>query len=175
MSEEPTRVITRKQQGVKVITDKETTARLYDKNFEPIIIVLREGPLTIKELVDKYNQIAEEQKSEMTVYRYVKELSKYDLVTEVGKIITTGQSATETLYGRSAKIFWNLTDKGDYWTKDKNVDTLDALRKLLVLYKDNTQISLENLADLLAKTSNRSSHELASFFETNNDEINENK
>jgi hypothetical protein len=173
MSEETTRVITREQQAVKVIEDKETIDLLFEENYEPIIIVLREGPLTIKELVQKYNEIAKEPKSEMTVYRYVKELSKCDIVVEVGKIITRGQSATETLYGRTAKIFWNLKDKGDYWLQPKMEKTLDALRQLLVLYKENTNISLENLATLLGKTSNKSSHELASFFEANNDKINE--
>ncbi len=172
MSDKSSRVITRQQQAVMVIDDKGTIDKLFEENYEPIIIVLREGPMTIKELVEKYNQIAKEPKSEMTIYRYVKDLSKFDLVVEVGKIITSGQSATETLYGRTAKIFWNLTDKGDYWLKDNNVETLEALRQLLILYKENTKISKEALADLLSKTANKSSHELASFFEANNDKIN---
>ena len=172
MSEKTQKVITRSQQAVKVITDKEITDKLYDKNFGPIIVVLREGPMTIKDLVKAYNDIAKEPKSEMTIYRYVKELSKSDIVVEVGKIITMGQSATETLYGRSAKIFWNLADKGDYWTQKKNAHTLEALRKLLALYKKNTSISVENLSKLLGKMSNKASHELAAFFESHDDEIN---
>ena len=58
-SDEPQDVITRPQIGFKVIRDQAVISKLYDKNLEPIIIVLREGPLTIKELVDEYNEIAE--------------------------------------------------------------------------------------------------------------------
>ncbi len=86
-SQEIQDVITYAQQGVKVLEDEEVIKKLFDKNMEPIIIVLREGPLTIKELVEKYNEIAEENKSEMTIYRYVKDLDQDGIVTEVGKRI----------------------------------------------------------------------------------------
>ena len=170
---EPTRVITREQLGVKVLTDAKIIDMLFDIVYEPIIIVLREGPMTIKTLVDKYNDIAAEPKSEMTIYRYVKELGKHDIVAEVGKIVTTGQSASETLYGRTAKIFWNLTDKEHYWSGDDSKRTLSAIRDLLALYKKDTKITAENLGNLLTKTANKSNQELAAFFETNNAGINE--
>lgn len=178
MSTESTRVITRQQQGVKVIKDLETINRLFDKNLEPIVVILRDTPLTIKELVKEYNQLVEEPKSEMTIYRYVKELAKYDIVAEVGKIVTIGQSATETLYGRTAKIFWNLTLREDYWTTDQSWSAdsgtkkiIESLRDLLSLYTKNNNISTENLETLLSKMSNRSNKELAAFFEENNEEI----
>jgi len=195
MSSNPTRIITREQQGVKVIKDQEAIDKLFDKNYEPIIIILRDGPLTIKELHVQYNnyiklqgkqqswdkdEIESRQKSEMTLYRYIKDLGTYDIVSEVGKIITTGQSATETLYGRTAKIFWNLKLKEDYWTSDPSwtpesgpQKMLETLRGLLVLYTKNTKITTENLAVLLTKTANTSSQELATFFEENNDQIGE--
>ncbi len=176
-SDETQDVITRPQIGVKLIRDKEITSKLFDKNMEPIIIVLREGPLTIKELVEKYNQLAEDPKSEittkseMTIYRYVKELDKIDLVKEVGKRIKTGQSAAETLYGRTAKIFWNLTDKEDYWKSEDSKKTLNALRDILGLYQENSTISAEDLGNLLNKTYKTSSDTLGAFFEENNDAI----
>ena len=170
--DEPQDVITRPQIGVKVVRDEVVISKLFDKNMEPIIIVLREGPLTIKELVEAYNQIAEEPKSEMTIYRYVKELNKIDVVKEVGKRIKTGQSASETLYGRTAKIFWNLKDKGDYWKSEASKQTLDTLRGLLILYKENTTITTEDLGVLLNKIYKKSSEELGAFFEENDDAIN---
>ena len=170
--DEPQDVITRPQIGVKVVRDEVVISKLFDKNMEPIIIVLREGPLTIKELVEEYNQIAEEPKSEMTIYRYVKELDKVDVVKEVGKRIKTGQSASETLYGRTAKIFWNLKDKEDYWKSEASKQTLDTLRGLLILYKENTTITTEDLGVLLNKIYKKSSEELGAFFEENDDAIN---
>ncbi|MCG3257569.1 MAG: hypothetical protein KAU62_15805 [Candidatus Heimdallarchaeota archaeon] len=170
--DEPQDVITRPQIGVKVVRDEVVISKLFDKNMEPIIIVLREGPLTIKELVEAYNQIAEEPKSEMTIYRYVKELNKIDVVKEVGKRIKTGQSASETLYGRTAKIFWNLKDKEDYWKSEASKQTLDTLRGLLILYKENTTITTEDLGVLLNKIYKKSSEELGAFFEENDDAIN---
>ncbi len=169
--DKPQDVITRPQIGVKVIRDEAVISKLFDKNMEPIIIVLREGPLTIKELVEKYNQIAEEPKSEMTIYRYVKELDKVDIVKEVGKRIKTGQSASETLYGRTAKIFWNLKDKEDYWKSEASNQTLDTLRGLLLLYKKNTTINSEDLGALLNKIYKTSSEEMGAFFEENDDAI----
>ena len=170
-SDEPQDVITRPQIGFKVIRDQAVISKLFDKNLEPIIIVLREGPLTIKELVDKYNEIAEESKSEMTIYRYVKELDKIDIVKEVGKRIKTGQSASETLYGRTAKIFWNLKDKEDYWKSEDSKQTVDTIRDLLLLYKENTTINSEDLGALLNKIYKKSSEEMAAFFEKNDDAI----
>ena len=169
--DEPQDVITRPQIGVKVIREKEVISKLYDKNMEPIIIVLREGPLTIKELVKAYNQIAEESKSEMTIYRYVKELDKIDIVKEVGKRIKTGQSASETLYGRTAKIFWNLKDKEDYWKSEDSKQTIDTIRDLLLLYKENTTINSEDLGALLNEIYKKSSEEIGAFFEKNDDAI----
>ncbi len=179
MSSKQQRVITREQLGVMVIRDEETVEKLFDKNYEPIIIILREGPMTIKELVEKYNELASEPKSEMTIYRYLKELAKYNLVAEVGKIITTGQSATETLYGRTAKIFWNLALKEDYWTDDQgykpdtdNQKMIETLKELLTLYTCKN-INSENLAKLMSKTANTTNNELAAFFEKNDDTIND--
>jgi len=169
--DKPQDVITRPQIGVKVIKDEAVISKLFDKNMEPIIIVLRDGPLTIKELVEKYNQIAEEPKSEMTIYRYVKELDKVDIVKEVGKRIKTGQSASETLYGRTAKIFWNLKDKEDYWKKEASKQTLDTLRSMLLLYKENTTISSKDLGALMNKIYKISSEELGEFFVENDDAI----
>ena len=170
-SDEPQDVITRPQIGFKVIRDQAVISKLYDKNLEPIIIVLREGPLTIKELVDEYNEIAEESKSEMTIYRYVKELDKIDIVKEVGKRIKTGQSASETLYGRTAKIFWNLKDKEDYWKSEDSKQTVDTIRDILLLYKENTTINSEDIGALLNKIYKKSSEEMAAFFEKNDDAI----
>lgn len=169
--DKPRDVITRPQIGVKVIKDEAVISKLFDKNMEPIIIVLRDGPLTIKELVEKYNQIAEEPKSEMTIYRYVKELDKVDIVKEVGKRIKTGQSASETLYGRTAKIFWNLKDKEDYWKKEASKQTLDTLRSMLLLYKENTTIGSKDLGALMNKIYKISSEELGEFFVENDDAI----
>jgi len=163
-------VITRPQMGVKLIND-EVTSKLFEKNMEPLVVVLREGPLTIKELVEKYNQLAEEPKSEMTIYRYVKELDKIDIVKEVGKRIKTGQSASETLYGRTAKIFWNVTDEEDYWKSEDSKQMLNALRGLLEIYTENTKISTEDLGNLLIKTYKTYSEELGTFFEEKNDAI----
>ncbi len=164
-------VITYEQKGVKVIRDEDLTRKLSDPNIEPIIILLRESPLTIKELVEKYNLMAEDPKSEMTIYRYVKDLDREDIVTEVGKRIKKGQSASETLYGRTAKIFWNLPDADDYWKTHNSKKLLEPLRTLVSLYKSDEKINSNNLSNLLALTSKTSSVEMANFFDQNDDEV----
>lgn len=164
-------VLTFKQQEVRVLKDVEIINKLYDPTLEPIIIVLRSGPLTIKELVKEYNKIAEEPKSEMTIYRYIKDLDKLGIVTEIGKRIKKGQSATETLYGRTAKIFWNLPDEEDYWKLDKSKKYLEPLLQLMSLYKGGSKISNNNLRDLLSLTHKITTEEVAEFLDQNNEAI----
>ena len=80
--------ITKYPDAIKVITDEKLYFSLLDNpNIEPIIVILREGPLTLEEIVEGYNQyvamkgkekkltkteIEEAQKSETSVYRYIK-------------------------------------------------------------------------------------------------------
>ena len=107
----------------------------------------------------------------MTIYRYLKELDKLDVVIEVGKRIKKGQSATETLYGRTATVFWNVKEEEDYWKSTESKKFIDPLRKIMHLYTGGDKISDENLRDLLTLTYRTTITEIGEFLDKNSEEL----
>ena len=113
-----------KEETVKIIQNKAEFDILEDSKFEPIIIALREGPLTVRELEEKYNEIIQEkiekedispkqkealkkklERKSKTLYKYLNILEENGFVVQAGKRVIENQTATESLYGRTAKLF----------------------------------------------------------------------
>ena len=94
---------------VKIVCEEDKLALLKDPKYVPIIKMLRKRPMTVKEIEAEYNQGFEDEsdkKSDKTLYRYLKELENAALVIPTGQRVVIGRTATETLYGRTAKIFY---------------------------------------------------------------------
>ena len=69
-------------------------------------ILNKSGPLTMKEIIEEFKKDKEvEEKSDKTIYRYLKKLKELDMVVQVGKRIYVDDLKTETLFGVTAKFF----------------------------------------------------------------------
>ena len=130
--------ITVEQENIRVIFEPDIMDFLRDKNYSPVITAFLRGPLTVKQLVEKYEEITGDKKSDKTMYRYLKEFEKRDLIIPVGQRVTRGKKATETLYGRTAKVFYFYQSELDYWNSDET--------------KEESEILLKTLSDLLSKS-----------------------
>ena len=76
----------------------------------PIISFLRNGNYTVKEITTAYPSFTlnpkKHSKSDKSIYRYLNELKEVGLVGVVGQRVTKGKTATEKIWGRSAKMFY---------------------------------------------------------------------
>ncbi|MFX0065401.1 MAG: hypothetical protein ACFFC7_24790 [Candidatus Hermodarchaeota archaeon] len=123
-----------------IITFEPSTIKILDfdiwkayklPKYVAIIFMLRDGPMTIKEIHQKHHKavtaliqknFSDEKKDknqgkkpkpiripkpkkENTIYRYVKDLIKADFLTEAGRRVLPNQTSTQLLYSRTAKIF----------------------------------------------------------------------
>jgi hypothetical protein len=116
-------IITQKPEAIKIIRDEKVEIEkggktetisvmsiILDPNHFPIIKALRKGPMTVRELKLQYEKTASEsdeveEKSDKSIYRYLKVLEKADLVVPAGQRVVLGKTATETLFVRTARVF----------------------------------------------------------------------
>ena len=109
-----------KQKDVWVIEDRDLLEFFEDSSYNPVLTALRKGPMTVKEITEKYNEIVKKKaikldipkdafekmkRSEKTIYRYIKDLTERELVVVAGQRLIIGKTATENLYCRAAKVF----------------------------------------------------------------------
>ncbi len=172
--------------ALKTITDEKVYKMLSDPVYEPIIVVLREGPLTVSELTKKYNAFIEkrgtdlglapevlkkEKKSEMTIYRYLKDLKKFKLVIEAGRCIEPGKRSTKAIYSRTARMFYPKLSFKDFEDSKKLDKHIDILLELIIMYKTDQKLSKSCLRALLEKIMIFRDTEAASMFEKNSEAI----
>ncbi|MCG3224084.1 MAG: hypothetical protein H7647_06430 [Candidatus Heimdallarchaeota archaeon] len=121
------------QKDVWVVEDKELVKIFQDPAYFPVISALGEGPMTVKQITEKYNKIVRKKaikmdipkdafekmkRSEKTIYRYIKELSELGIVANSGQRLVLGKTATENLFSRVAKVFLMSTKESDWWGED---------------------------------------------------------
>jgi hypothetical protein len=76
--------------------------------------------MTRRDIVDAYNKAALDnenvkQKSEITIFRYLKTLEKVGLVMKAGRRVVFGKTASEILFSRTADIFMHRVFTESYW------------------------------------------------------------
>ena len=101
-------VITYDQKLFLTLEKKESVDLLYDPNYRLLVDCIRFKPLTVDEIMKKY-AIEDNPKSLMTVYRYIRKLTKLGLIVESGKRIFTydnNRNKTVTLYSTVARLFY---------------------------------------------------------------------
>lgn len=158
------------EETVKIIKNSEEFHLLEDSRLEPIIIALRKKPLTIRELEEKYNEIVKDKVDKMdlsqkqkeilqnklerkskTLYKYINILEENGFVIQAGKRIVENQTATETMYGRTAKLFLFQGELEDWGSKEDTQAALDLLSKLLGLLNNKSNPSTSYLGDFFEK------------------------
>ncbi len=94
---------------IEFISNPDVIKLLLSNERYPIVALLRHGNFTVKEIVELYPTYAgssSKLKSEKTIYRYLRELKSTGVIDEVGQRVTQGQTATEKIWGRTAKVFF---------------------------------------------------------------------
>ena len=189
-------IITFKEEAITIIKDQRLWNIMEDSRYEPIFHVLREGPMTVKELTKKYNQhiydfiedlnlapkemknrIEELKRVEKTIYKYLSYLQKEKLIVKAGKRIQVDdkgqitQAASENLYGRTAKLF--LFSPKDLELKEK-IElqiTVPILGKMLSLLHDLPEPSEKCLLKVMIKFFTKMSKERQELFEKYSEEL----
>jgi Fe2+ or Zn2+ uptake regulation protein len=122
--------------------------------YLPLFFALRDRPMTIEELKEKYNEVAPVSRNLSTIYRYIKTLREVDLVIEMGQRVIHGQKTTQKLYGPVARV---ISFRGKYepeWTSEPREWLLDAVIKMLeFLYPDLPPIDKEKFREFRATAS----------------------
>ena len=136
------------QKGIGVIEDKEQISHLKDNTYSPIINALTKGPMTVKELTENYNKIVKKRalkldipkavfekmkRTEKSIYRYVNDLISVGLVDLAGRRVVIDKTASENLYGRTAKVFLLKPEKEDYWLSEEAKVFLEKILRLMKL------------------------------------------
>jgi hypothetical protein len=173
-------------EAIRIIRDEEIHKILEDPNFEPIIVSLREGPMTIEEITRRYNvyvevigssndltdsEIRKRQKSEMTIYRYIKDLETANIVVQAGRQIESGKTTTKALYGRSATLFYPLLKTSEWWESTEAEEFVDVQVELLKLYLPKSKVSKTKLKQLLIQLDAEGDAVGAKIFEENKEKV----
>jgi hypothetical protein len=156
--------ITYEEKAIVLLDDQNAWDLMADSRYEPILVALRQGPLTVRDLEIEYNKLvlknieklslASKDKKELiektkrkgkTLYKYLALLENAGLVVQAGKRIKMGQTASETLYGRTAKLFY-FSYQGNEPIKELNIKKiLPAISKIISLEAGGKEISEECL------------------------------
>ena len=119
----PQDVITYNRKNFKYVKSIEV-----DENHELLRKILREkGPMTIKEIISSFKNEGKE-KSEKSIYRYIKDLKDGGLITDVGKRVyrdKEDKTKSETLFGSTAHFFLQGADE-----KDRIKNIIDPKRSI---------------------------------------------
>lgn len=160
---------------VIVIDQKKQFDLLYlsknEKKYSPILHVLRDGPLTLKELEYKYNAIADEPKKKNTIYSYVQDLEKAGLVTKAGQRISPGHTFCEWLYDRTATLFYPVLVTDEYFKSKEAAAALEQTRNLLSLYLEQPAPAFNKLKEVVFKTYQQAQRTVGDIFSKHSDEI----
>ncbi|MHA1907231.1 MAG: hypothetical protein ACW98Y_08045 [Candidatus Thorarchaeota archaeon] len=117
---------------ILLLTNDEANKILWEFSHSTLVRILRQGPMTLRELDKEYNEIAIKDelidpKSDTTLYRYIKALEAAGLVTQAGKRVYLEKNATEILYSRTAKVFQNQALHVSYWESERGRKFYDRL------------------------------------------------
>ena len=193
-------IITFREEAVEILEDKKLWDTIEDAKYEPIFIALRGGPMTVRDLTKKYNQINYEKiekqditpqqkktrkdeikRVEKTIYKYLNYLQKKNLIVKAGKRIQideTGkltQTASENLYGRTTKLYLFLGDKigekMDVLEIPGFKESIPILGKVLSLSNDLPEPSEECLLKVVSRIFASFNQERRDIFQKYSEEL----
>ncbi|MHA1347324.1 MAG: hypothetical protein ACTSVO_03700 [Candidatus Heimdallarchaeaceae archaeon] len=157
-----------KEEVFKIITDAKITSLFNDSRYDPIFQGLRDGPLTVKDILLKYNEIVFENvdkmdlaksekidlrnkmyRQEKTLYKYLNKLESSGIIVPAGKRFLRGRTAAETLYGRTAKLFFFDDESKKFELLNELKLALPIVAKVLTLKTNKELISTKCLFKLI--------------------------
>jgi hypothetical protein len=183
-------IISFEQEGVKIIRDEKLKELFYDEGLAPIIWALRDKPLTVKEILEKYKEyvtisatklglkgkerevkIEELERSEKTIYRYLKDLENAGLITKAGQRVVIGKTATENLFARTARIFLLEDVKKGWWEAEDSKLILNRVTRIIGIDTGEEAPDPECLASLMNEIEDIKSGEIFRLLREHEDEI----
>jgi hypothetical protein len=189
-------IITYKEEAIFVLEEERLWEIISDPRYEPIFQALRGGPMTVKDLTKKYNQIiydfieeleisAEEkelkktelERVEKTIYKYLNFLQKEKLIVKAGKRIQVDESgritqaASENLYGRIAKLYLLSLKERDYDKIPEFQKSVPIVGKILSLMNGLPEPSEKCLSEVLLKIYKKASKRRNELFEKHSEEL----
>lgn len=127
----------------------------------PLFHVLQDGPMTIKELTKRYNEVASIPKTQKTMYRYIKTLKDVNLVIEMGYRVIQGKKTTQKLYGPISRNIAYIGEFDPDWETDQRQWLIDSLIKMLeFLHPDLPKINRKCFHEFRAFISHHGDREL---------------
>ncbi|NPD88232.1 MAG: hypothetical protein HGN29_05895 [Asgard group archaeon] len=189
-------IITFKEEAISVIEDAYLWEIISDPRYEPILQALREGPMTVRDLTKKYNQIIydfieglelptkdkkkkkeELERVEKTIYKYLSALQEKKLVVKAGKRIQVDETgritkaASENLYGRIAKLYFFTGKELGFENNCEFQNSVPILGKILSMMNNLPEPSIECLSKVLIKIYTRLSDERKELFKKHSEEL----
>ncbi len=115
-----------KQKPIILIKEESKLEIMSNPIYYPILMSLREGPKTVKEIEEDYlifiekeakkqgikdkkkikEYVAKKKRSDKSLYRYIQHLIELDFVALYGKRVAMDKPITEKLFARTAKFFF---------------------------------------------------------------------
>ena len=183
-------VINYQEEGVMVIKDPKRSRMVRDDNYCSVLWALREGPLTVKEIVKRYKRyvnlkvdkmglegderdkkITEMCRSEKTIYRYLKDLLEAGLIAKAGQRVVLGKTITENLFSRTARIYLLEETKEGWWKSDESRNILERASRILSLVKHIPPPSLDCLAEIMDELHSSNHSIIINWMEEHYEEI----
>jgi DNA-binding transcriptional ArsR family regulator len=133
---------------IQLFPEEEVEEVLADKNHRKVLQFLYKKPLTVEELVDCFKAEGHGKgKDRKTIYRYLLNLKKSNLVIEAGKRFESSSAKGKTLFGRAAQIIYvpsRRFDQNDELER-KSFEILNLMLQEKLGYKNTA--SIENLRE----------------------------
>ncbi len=161
-------LITYTEKAFLLLEDIDAWELIEDPRYLPIIQALRRGPMTVKDLEREYNRIVAKKIDDMpldfkekkelkqktkrkgkTLYKYLDLLERSNLIVQAGKRVKMGQTASETLYGRSAKLFFKIDKNKRICKTEDFIESLPILGKIISLERGVENYSVECLTNFI--------------------------
>ncbi|MFX1476264.1 MAG: hypothetical protein ACFFCO_12425 [Promethearchaeota archaeon] len=147
-------VITVKPVPVKIFKDRKTRQLIFNPKYWTMLIVLRQRPMTVRDLVKAYREAAEKDsgidpKSDKTIYRYLKVLEEAGLIVPAGQRLVIGKAVTEKLFSRTADFFLLIEDPPSYWETQKGKTIAKRIGSLLSYVFEGKELPQKALLEIL--------------------------
>jgi hypothetical protein len=169
-----------KQEGFMIIRNADAIEYFTDSNYSLVLTILREKPMSVKEITLKYNQIIEEKseklnwtakekesrlRTDKTLYRYIKDLLRVGLIVQAGQRVVIGRTITEALFARAAVIFYSDEESREWWRSKAGDKIVEKTAELLALYLDIPEPSFKCLKEIIMKIVEYNQSEFFKVFE----------
>ncbi len=178
-----------KQKPVILIKDEEKLLIMSNPNYYPILMSLREGYKTVKEIEEDYSKfiikdlmkqgikdekkikemVSKKKRSDKSLYRYIQHLIDAGFVALVGKRMAMEKSMTEKIFARTAKFFFVES----YYEKMicANQNCIESLGQLLGIVYNVPQPGKSNIKQFISLMNESSKKITSILFNEKSDEF----